>query len=180
MQHKLENKEINFQERQYETVNKEIYELLTQIISNLHIVFILRIEVFLDRAAVYYQNHSLFKKLKMILSKRKSNYNLKNQGAQDNFESHLFQIQRYLDLTGLTLEELFQLNNNFRFLSSSLNEKMKDINERHGEIKIEEFNRLFDFIHIEFDHKGLSKFDEHFLTSLIVQTNGEKLFPFLE
>lgn len=90
IQHKLDNKELDFEERQYETVNKEIYELLTQIISNLHIVFILRIEVFLDRAAIYYQNHSLFKKLKMVLSKRKSNYNLKNQGKKDNFESHLF------------------------------------------------------------------------------------------
>ena len=166
----MENKELNFQERQYETVNKEIYELLTQIISNLHIVYILRIEVFLDRAAVYYQNHSLFKKLKMILSKRKSNYNLKNKGKQDNFESHLFQIQRYLDLTGQTLEELFQLNKNFGFLTHSLNEKISNINIRHGEIKIEEFNKLLNFLDIQFDQNGLSKFDEHFLTSLIVQT----------
>lgn len=48
--------------------------------SNLHIVFVLRIEVFLHRAAIYYQNHGLFKKINQLLSKRKSNYGIKTFG----------------------------------------------------------------------------------------------------
>jgi Dullard-like phosphatase family protein len=159
--------ESNFSDRYYENVNKEIYELLIQIFSNLHVVFILRIEIFLDRAAMYYQNHKLFKKIKLVLSKRKSNYNLNIVNKEENFVLHIQKIDRYLDLTEQALEEVFKLNNNFVNLSHFLFESLLHIVRRKNEVKISEYNKLLENLRIKFDSKGLVGFDADFLSSLI-------------
>ena len=175
--HRIENKNSgsNFSDRYYENVNREIYELLIQIISNLHVVFILRIEIFLDRAAMYYQNHKLFKKIKLILSKRKSNYKINVNNKEENFQVHTKKIERYLDLTEQALEEVFKLNNNFINLSHSLFESLLQIVRRKGEIKISEYNKLLKSLKIKFDSKGLTIFDIQNLSSLIYnQQNSAK------
>lgn len=162
-----EDSKLNFSDRYYENVNKEIYELLIQIISNLHVVFILRIEIFLDRAAMYYQNHKLFKKIKLILSKRKSNYKISVNNKEENFLIHTKKIERYLDLTEQALEEVFKLNNNFTNLSHSLFESLLQISRRKGEIKTPEYNKLLKHLKIKLDSKGLTNFNISFLKTLL-------------
>lgn len=89
------------------------------------------------------------------------------------------QIARYLELTEHTVEELFQLNKSFQFFESSLYDKLLQIDQRSGEVKIQEFNELLSQMHIKFDQKGLKEFDERYLTTLIVHTNQDAIRPMI-
>lgn len=149
----------------------EIYELIVQIVSQLHITYILRIEIFLDRAAIYYQTHGVYKQLKHLLSKRKSNYSITFNKQDENYEEHIFKIERYLDLTEQAMHELFRLNRNFIPLSSTLTDNIFLINQRKGDTTIKEINAYFQTLHISFDNKGLNNFDTNFLASLMRQTS---------
>lgn len=119
----------------------------------------------------------------MIMSKRKSNYNIR-LNKSENFDHHLVQIQKYLDLTEQTVEELFKLNKNFLIFKNSLKEKLDLIDIRKGELKLTEFSQLLDFLKIEFNSKGIVNFDDKYLTGLIIQSQEEKIvqkqdFPFI-
>ena len=154
-----------------ESLRIELYELIVQIISHLHIVFILRTEIFLERAAVYYQDNKHFKELKKLISKRKSNYNIYSS-KRDDYNEYVDKIERYLELTEQALHEMIKLNKNFMPLSFSLFENLKQIGSRKGEITIKEVNSCFLSLNISFDQKGLKSFDPAHLSSLL--KNGDK------
>ena len=172
----LSNQDVMFQNNKLSynlALAAEIYELIVQIISHLHITFILRAEIFLDRAAVYYQNHAIFKQLKLLLSRRKSNYNITFSKNNGNYEEYLLKIERYLELTEQAMHELFKLNKNFLPLSFSLFDNLVIINQRKGEITINEINKYFQSLNISFDNKGISNFDIEHMSSLLTY-GGEK------
>lgn len=139
------------------SINKETEDLMLQVLSYIHIVFIFRAEIFLDRATVYYQNHKMFRKLQLLLSKRKSKFNV-SSARRENYEDHIIKINRYLDLCEQALQELFKLNPSFGQISQFLVDSLVSISKRTGELKIDDFNRVFREAKIQFDGKGISEF----------------------
>lgn len=140
------------------SINKETEELILQVLSYIHIVFILRTEIFMDRAAVYYQNHKTYRELQMLLSKRKSKYNI-NSLKKENYDNFVQKMNRYLDLCEQALHELFKLNPSFREISGVLATAMTYITTRTGELTIKDCNVVFSQFRILFDSKGLVEFD---------------------
>lgn len=139
------------------SINKETEDLMLQVLSYIHIVFIFRAEIFLDRATVYYQNHKMFRKLQLLLSKRKSKFNV-SSARRENYEDHIIKINRYLDLCEQALQELFKLNPSFGQISQFLVDSLVTISKRTGELKVDDFNRVFKEAKIQFDGKGISEF----------------------
>ena len=144
------------------SINKETEDLMLQVLSYIHIVFILRAEIFLDQATVYYQNSKLFRKLQLLLSKRKSRFNI-SASRKDNYEEHIVKINRYLDLCEQALHELFKLNPSFTQISKYLMDSLILISKREGELKISDFNQIFSESKVVFDAKGLFEFSPELL-----------------
>jgi Dullard-like phosphatase family protein len=151
------------------SVNKETEELILQVLSYIHIVFIIRTEIFMDRAAVYYQNHKTYRELQMLLSKRKSKYNI-NSSKKENYDHFVQKINRYLDLCEQALHELFKLNPTFGEISGVLAGALTYIASRTGELTIKDYNALFARFKILFDSKGLVEFD---LSPILSQFSNE-------
>lgn len=139
------------------SINKETEDLMLQVLSYIHIVFIFRAEIFLDRATVYYQNHKLFRKLQLLLSKRKSKFNI-TSSRKDNYEEHIVKINRYLDLCEQALHELFKLNPSFSQISQFLADSLLFISQRRGELKTSDFNVILKDCKTSFDSKGITMF----------------------
>ena len=152
------------------SINRETEELILQVLSYIHIVFILRTEIFMDRAAVYYQNHKTYRELQMLLSKRKSKYSI-NALKKDNYDHFVQKMNRYLDLCEQALHELFKLNPSFREISGILANALNYITVRTGELTIKDCNIIFSQFKIAFDSKGLAEFDLAPVLSLLQHNN---------
>ena len=147
-------------EKYLENLNKDICELLVFIINHLHIVFVLRAEIFLDRAATFYKKDKTFKKIRILLSKRKLSYNI-YINSKKHYKEHIKKMDNYLNLAEEALNEIFDLSSSFTNLAEFFAKNINQIKHRKNKaIKLKEYNKFLEFFSISIGKQGIEIFDK--------------------
>lgn len=166
-------------EKYLENLNKDICELLVFIINHLHIVFVLRAEIFLDRAATFYKKDKTFKKIRILLSKRKLSYNI-YINSKKHYKEHIKKMNNYLNLAEEALNEIFDLSSSFTNLANFFAKNINKIkNRKSKEIKLKEYNKFLEFFSITLGKNGIQKFEnenlEYLFEKKIIKTEMEEI-----
>ena len=148
-------------------IKRDLLNAILQILGNLHVVFVLRAEVFLDAADTSFQDQTLLTRLRHLISRRKSNHKISAPPPGGAHEDSLIQICRYLYITEQALNQLFDISPGFKTMSHDLVDSMFKVTERRGPLTVAEFNGYLKPLGIGFDANGLSLFDRPVLEELI-------------
>lgn len=141
-------------------VKRETISILRRILSNVHSVFVLRCETLADSCSVYCQSHPLYRRIKLLVSRRRSNAGLSTSDITT-------QMTKYLLITEQALGQIFEINADRAPLRYSLISALEQLTQRVGPLTLQEQNKYFSFFGVSIDAKGRAIVDTALVARLI-------------